>query len=162
MSVDIPLALHLCAGHQKLHLSCPRDTNHAADECTVALCVPVSVVKQRRLDLIDKNCNCEHRSFPHVDTGHLSSTTTGMSTSLSETTRDAVPLPTKGLQAIVMCIVKSKTSRVQPPLLTTKADNQGEHNAECDVISKPALHMPLPMSTARTATSTPEPPKSDA
>ena len=49
-----PPALYLCTGPQKLHLSCPGDTNHAADECTAALCVPVSVVQQRRLDLIDE------------------------------------------------------------------------------------------------------------
>ena len=55
----------------------------ATDDCTVALCVPVSVAKQRQLDLIDE-LQLRLHGFLHVNTGHLSSTTTGMSTSSSK------------------------------------------------------------------------------
>ena len=56
----------------------------AADDCTVALCVPVSVAKQGRFDLIDELQLRGSTFFVHDDTGHLSSTTTGISTSFSK------------------------------------------------------------------------------
>ena len=72
--------------------------------------VPVSVAKQRRLDLIDED----------VDTGHLSSTTPGMPTSLSRRTRDAVPLQNPSLHADVMCIVSRVPATVVDDARPTK------------------------------------------
>ena len=150
-----PSALHLCAGPPKLHLSCPGDTNHAADECTVALCVPVSVVKQRRLDLIDKlqlrtpqfSARRYRASVEHHN-GHaniLVRNDTGCCA-----TADKRPAGNRDVH---------RQQQNQTRTATTVDDGgrqSREHNAMCDVTSKPA--MPLPMSTARTATSTPEPP----
>ena len=77
-------ALHLCAGPKNYASTDPKIPPMAADECTVALCVHVFVAKQRRVDLIDELQLRGSTVFLHVDTGHLSSTTTGISTSLSK------------------------------------------------------------------------------
>ena len=142
-----PSALHLCAGPQKLHLSCPEDTTQPAGACTVALCVHVSVAKQRRLDLIDELqlrgstvfctstpgiCQAQQRACQHPcpskDTGCFA-------------TADKKPARRRDVHR----------HQQNQPCTATTVDDEGrqsrEHNAGCNITSKPALHMPLPNKT---------------
>ena len=101
-------------GPKKIPLNCPEDTTQAADDCAVALC---DLINERQLRGSTVLCTsilgicrapqrvCQHPR-PSKDTGCCATVD-------------------KSLHADVMCIVTSKTSRVLPPLSTTKADNQG-------------------------------------
>ena len=83
--VDMTLGPTPVCRPQKLRLSCPEDTTLPTADCRVAQCVHVSVARQRRPRPDRRTAATAglHR-FLHVDTGHLSSTTTGVSTSLSK------------------------------------------------------------------------------
>ena len=75
-----PSALHLCAGSPKLPISCPGDTSrlHSCTVRTCLCCQTETTRPDRRTATAGLHC------FLHVHTGHLSSTTTGKSTSLSK------------------------------------------------------------------------------
>ena len=83
----------------------------AADDCTVALCVPVSVAKQRRLDLTDELQLRGSQFFCTSIPGICRAQQRACQHPFPSKNTDAVPLPTKSLHADVMCIVTSKTSR---------------------------------------------------
>ena len=84
----------------------------AADDCTVALCVPVSVVQQRRLDLINE--------LQLRGSAVFCTSIPGICRAPQQACQHPCPKwhgmlchCRQSRQAVVMCIVTSKTSRVQ-------------------------------------------------
>ena len=112
--------------------------------CTVHTCLCC----QRETARPDRrNATAGLHSFLHVDTGNLSSTTTGVSTSLSKQRHG------------MLCRCRQKPARRRDvhrhqqnqPCTATVVDDESrqseEHNGVCNLTSKPSLHMPLPNKT---------------